>query len=219
MKNKTFPPRRSSTLLRRIASAALLMLTFHTAAMAITVTLKPGRGSGSDIVIYSEDRSLYATDVASAANGQFWEEGTKLWFRFPDCPGSFTAPGDDVFLGWTIDSEDGATLSPGTQYQISKNLTLYAQWGLVEFDEYTDFARLTYMVTNTSPREVSLIGFEVPEISDFSIPASVEDHGEVYAVTGIADESYFSDNIDCCRFAGRRSRRYYAGYQYPQKYR
>ena len=187
MKNKTFPPRRSSTLLRRIASAALLLLTFHTAAMAITITLKPGRGSGSDIVIYSEDRSLYATDVASAANGQFWEEGTKLWFRFPDCPGSFTARGDDVFLGWTIDSEDGATLSPGTQYQISKELTLYAQWGVVEFDECTDFATLKYTVTNTSPREVSLIGFEVPEISDFSIPASVEDHGEVYAVTGIGD--------------------------------
>ena len=191
MKNKTFPPRRSSTLLRRIASAALLLLTFHTAAMAITITLKPGRGSGSDIVIYSEDRSLYATDVASAANGQFWEEGTKLWFRFPDCPGSFTARGDDVFLGWTIDSEDGATLSPGTQYQISKELTLYAQWGVVEFDECTDFATLKYTVTNTSPREVSLIGFEVPEISDFSIPASVHHDGEEYAVTGIGDE--------CCK--------------------
>ena len=140
MEKKTFPPRRSSTLLRRIASAALLMLTFHTAAMAITVTLKPGRGSGSDIVINSGFSANMAANRSSATRGQFWWEGDQLWFKFPDCPGSFTARGDDVFLGWTIDSEDGAKLSPGTQYQISKELTLYAQWGVVEFDECTDFA-------------------------------------------------------------------------------
>ena len=191
MKNKTFPPRRSSTLLRRIASAALLMLTFHTAAMAFTVTLTPGRGSGSDIVINSGFSANMAANRSSATRGQFWWEGSDLWFKLPDCPGSFTARGDDVFLGWTIDSEDGATLSPGTQYQISKELTLYAQWGIVEFDECTDFATLKYTVTNTSPREVSLIGIDEINNYDISIPASVHHDGEEYAVTGIGDE--------CCK--------------------
>nr|MCR5432996.1 leucine-rich repeat domain-containing protein [Bacteroidaceae bacterium] len=187
MEKKTFPPRRSSTLLRRIASAALLMLTFHTAAMAFTVTLTPGRGSGSDIVINSGFSANMAANRSSATRGQFWFEGDQLWFKFPDCPGSFTARGDDVFLGWTIDSEDGATLSPGTQYQISKSLTLYAQWGVVEFVENTDFAMLKYAVTNMSPREVSLI--EIDEITngDISIPASVGHDGEEYAVTVIGD--------------------------------
>ena len=191
MENKTFPPRRSSTLLRRIASAALLMLTFHTAAMAFTVTLTPGRGSGSDIVINSGFSANMAANRSSATRGQFWWEGDQLWFKFPDCPGSFTARGDDVFLGWTIDSEDGAKLSPGTQYQISKELTLYAQWGVVEFDECTDFATLKYTVTNTSPREVSLIGIDEINNYDISIPASVHHDGEEYAVTGIGDE--------CCK--------------------
>ncbi len=192
MKNKTFPPRRSSTLLHRIASAALLMMTFHTAAMAYTITLKAGRGSGSDIVINSKDRSLYATDVASAANGQFWEEGTMLWFRFPDCPGSFTAPGSDILLGWNVDSENGPRLSPGTRYPISQNLTLYANWGPAEFGAFSGITFFKYTVTNISPREVSLIDFDDYDTSDITIPASVEYYGEEYAVTGIADG--FSSN-------------------------
>ena len=187
MEKKTFPSRRSSTLLRRIASAALLMLTFHTAAMAITVTLKPGRGSGSDIVINSEVSGNMAADWTSAAGGQFWLEGKQLWFKIPDCPGSFTSPGTEVFKEWCLDSEDGSAIYPGAAYPINDYLTLYAKWGLAEFVEYTSGANFICAITNTSPREVSLIGFEVPEISDFSIPASVEDHGEVYAVTGIGD--------------------------------
>ena len=187
MKKKTFPPRRSSTFLRRIASAALLMLTFHTAAMAITVTLKPGRGSGSDIVIYSEIEANMAASMSSAANGQFWLEGSELWFNFPDCPSSFTAPVDEVLIGWTVDSEDGSTCSPGTQYHISKNLTLYAQWGLAEFTVGIDDVIYKCAITNSSPREVSLIEISGSAIYDISIPASVEYYGEEYAVTGIAD--------------------------------
>ena len=160
MEKRTFPPRRSSTLLRRIASAALLMLTFHTAAMAYTITLKPGRGSGSDIVIDSGDQSLYASDWTSAAGGQFWFEGSELWFRFPDCPGSFTAPGSEVFLGWSIDRENSPAFPPGTVLQISKDLTLYAKWGTVEFNVSTGEVNFRFTVTNTSPREVSLIEFK-----------------------------------------------------------
>ncbi len=187
MEKKTFPPRRSSTLLRRIASAALLMLTFHTAAMAITVTLKPGRGSGSDIVIDSEVSGNMASDWRSAAGGQFWFEGEQLYFKFPSCPGSYTVPGDDIFIGWSIDSEDGSALSPGSILQISQNLTLYAKWGTVEINAFSGITFFKCTVTNMSPREVSLIDFDYYDTSDFSIPASVEYHGEEYAVTGLAD--------------------------------
>ena len=194
MEKKTFPPRRSSTFLRRIASAALLMLTFHTAAMAITVTLKPGRGSGSDIVIDSDEPANMASDWRSAAGGQFWLEESKLWFKFPDCPGSFTAPGSKIFKKWAIDSEDGSTFSPGNVYPISKDLTLYAKWGAIEFYASTDNVEFNCAITNTSPREVSITGLSEIYNSNFTIPASVDYGGEEYAVTGLADECGKSNN-------------------------
>ena len=46
MKKKTFPPRRSSTLLRRAAAFAVLMLAAQTDLWAFTVTLKDGREEG-----------------------------------------------------------------------------------------------------------------------------------------------------------------------------
>ncbi len=72
MKQKTFPLCRSTLFLRRFASAALLMLTFHTAAMAITVTLNANNGSGDPIVIDSEVSGNMAGSLSSATNGQFY---------------------------------------------------------------------------------------------------------------------------------------------------
>ena len=51
---------RSSTLLRRAAAFAVLMLAAQTALWAYTVTLKAGRGTGSDIVLDSEDKANWA---------------------------------------------------------------------------------------------------------------------------------------------------------------
>ncbi len=178
---------RSGILLRRAAAFAVLMLAAQTALWAYTVTLKPGRGTGSEIVLDSEDPENMASDWRSAANGQFWFEGSELWFKFPNCPGSYTVPGDDIFIGWSIDSEDGSALSPGSILQISQNLTLYAIWGTVEFSAFNGITFFKCTVTNMSPREVSLIDFDYYDTSDFSIPASVEYHGEEYAVTGLAD--------------------------------
>ena len=104
----------------------LAVLTAATAwATTYTVTLKAGDGTGIDVTISNSD----AANVAyPASNGQFWLESSGWWFKFPDCPSSFTAPEDElIFAGWKVNGQ-GATLSPGTLYPINSNLSLIACW-------------------------------------------------------------------------------------------
>jgi|GEM_PF-2643688 len=97
----------------------------------VTITLQPGDGSGSPVVIHSRDNGSYygeSTNGAGVGNGQFYMYNSQLWFRFPDCPGTFSAPGDgQIFVGWKIAGK-GVNLIAGNQYQISSDLSLTAQW-------------------------------------------------------------------------------------------
>ena len=95
----------------------------------ITVTLQPGDGSGDDVTLNSTD-NYYGESYngAGVVNGQFYMSNSQLWFRFPDCPGTFSAPGDgQIFVGWKIMGK-GVNLIAGDQYQISSDLSLTAQW-------------------------------------------------------------------------------------------
>ncbi len=187
MKQKTFPLCRSTLFLRRIASAALLMLTFHTAAMAYTVTLNPGEGSGDPIVIDSEVKENMAADMSSAARGQFYMDNGQLWFILPNRPDSFTPPTDKFLNGWTKSPSSQTFDTPGTHYLIVENLVLYAFWGQEIFSPDDPFSAFKYAVTNYSPLECKIIEALASEDVDLIIPGYVEHDGKQYAVTEIAD--------------------------------
>ena len=88
---------------------------------SVTVTLQSGDGSGSPVVIHSRDNGRYygeSTNGGGVEKGQFYMYNNQLWFRFPDCPGTFSAPGDgQVFVGWKIMGK-GVNLIAGDHYQI-----------------------------------------------------------------------------------------------------
>ena len=92
-----------------------------------TVTLKAGDGTGSDIIIRSDEADNVAASQATASNGQFWDEGDNgIWFKFPDCP--FEAPDNSSFVGWKFDS-NGENLAPGLVWKLTETqLTLTATW-------------------------------------------------------------------------------------------
>lgn len=174
-------------LLRRAAVFAVLMLAAQTALWAYKVTLKPGRGTGEVIVLDSEEPTLQATDNDHFAEGKFFMDGEKLWFMFPFCPGSFTAPTGEVFLGWYINAEDGKVEKDGHCHILTEDLVLIAKWGAVEFEYYGDGGIIKFAATNNSPREVKLIEILNMEGDNLTIPASVEDGDESYSVVEIAD--------------------------------
>lgn len=120
---------RSGILLRRAAVFAVLMLAAQTALWAYTVTLKPGRGTGDDIILDSGDLALQAADNDHLAEGKFFMDGEKLWFMFPDCPASFTAPEGEFFYVWYMNEEGGTEIETGKFRDINADLVLIAKWG------------------------------------------------------------------------------------------
>lgn len=116
-------------LLRRAAVFAVLMLAAQTALWAHTVTLQAGRGTGSVIVLDSEDPALQATDNDHPAEGQFNMEDGQRGFRFPFCPSSFTAPEGEFFCGWYMNEEGGTEIETGKFRDINADLVLIAKWG------------------------------------------------------------------------------------------
>lgn len=174
-------------LLRRAAVFAVLMLAAQTALWAYKVTLKPGQGEGSVIVLDSEDPALQATDINQAAKGQFGKQGERLWFRFPFCPGSFTAPEGEFFCGWYMNEEGGTEIETGKFRDINADLVLIAKWGALEFPYYDGEVFMKCAVTNKSPREVKVIEIGNMMGDNLTIPASVKNKGKTYSVVEIAD--------------------------------
>ncbi len=181
-----------------LARATLLLLVMLCSigawAQTYTVTLEAGDGSGANVTLNSTD-DFYntTTNWSDVPNGKFYMEGDKLWFKFPDCPVTFTAPGDGrIFIGWKIN--DGDPLSAGTYYPISADLTLTAVWDNLEFDEgvITDEGKgdFTFRVTGSSSYEVQLKKCTFLSINDLTIPATVEHGGINYSVTSIGEEAF-----------------------------
>ena len=187
MKQKTFPLCRSTLFLRRIASAALLMLTFHTAAMAITVTLNPGEGSGDPIIIDSEVSENMAASQSSAAGGQFWMDDGQLWFILPDIHDSFTTPSNKYLKGWVAPALSQTIASPGQKCSIPSDVVFNAVWDQDIFDIYGAEISLSFAVTSNSLLECRLIAVRPFEDGDLVIPGYVQHKSEQYAVTEIAD--------------------------------
>lgn len=114
----------------RRAAVTLLLAVLTTAAAwaqtVYTVTLTAGDGSGSDVTLNSTDNYYGESDNGGGVpNGQFLTMDSQLWFKIPDCPGSFTAPSGKVFTGWDLNGDDW---TPGNYLQISGDVTLTAQW-------------------------------------------------------------------------------------------
>lgn len=116
--------------IHNIARAALLLLALLlSATMAwaddvpnFNVTLLPGVGTGDAIVLNSRDNYYGTANSGSdVPRGQFWMEGTQLWFKVPDCPDTFTPPEGKHFDNW-------APATPGMSMPITGNETLTAQW-------------------------------------------------------------------------------------------
>ncbi|MBQ7181126.1 MAG: leucine-rich repeat domain-containing protein [Bacteroidaceae bacterium] len=180
--------RRSGMLLRRAAACAVLMLLAQTALMAYTVTLQSGsRGEGSDIVINTPDPAGLPTSQSGVGNGQFWMEGEQLWYKFPDCPASFTAPAGEILLGWYIGEESDEAQDPGTRWTISSDLVLIAKWGAEEIEYGDGNNNLKFAVTCVSPLEAKLIEISQFDDGNLVIPAIVDDWGKEYSVVEIAD--------------------------------
>ena len=95
------------------------------------VYLQSGSGSGADVTLFSLEPGRYygySGDGAGAQKGQFYHDGTDLWFRAPDCPGSFAGPDETVFVGWSTDGGGRVTLSPGNVCRATDGLILTACW-------------------------------------------------------------------------------------------
>ena len=118
-----------STIFHRAAMMlAAVMLTVTAWAQTYTVTLKPGDGSGSDITYNSTD-DYYGTSLngGDVPEGKFFRMNSQLWFKLPNCPGSFSAPSGKVFTGWSTNGGEDTDYSPGI-WPISSNMTLTACW-------------------------------------------------------------------------------------------
>lgn len=162
-------------------------------AQTYTVTLKAGDGSGDDVTISNADAANVATQSA-AKNGQFWQEGDQWWFKFPNCPSTFSSPdAEKVLLGW-----DGTTLKPGTVVEINGDMTLTAYWAIEEFemrdfdDEWHGY-NLLCRVTSRSPDEVEIKRcLSIDDGCAIVIPATVENNRIPYSVTSIREEVFNS---------------------------
>lgn len=107
-----------------------------------SITLQPGDGTGTSIVISSRDDGRYfgtSSNGGDVGNGQFFTMNAELWFKYPDCPDSFTAPDGYLFDGW--DSSD-----PGTIYPVTSNMTLVAQWTI----DTSQYVMASYTLSPTS---------------------------------------------------------------------
>ena len=96
-----------------------------------TVTLDPGNGAGQQIIIKSSEEGRIATEPRLQGNGMFFWLYPHMYYRYPDLPGSFSAPDGTKFLGWEPLEDSSLLDDPGADYTFgdNKNITLIAQWG------------------------------------------------------------------------------------------
>ena len=178
MKHKNHP-----TIFSRAALMLLLMLMTSVtwAQTNHTVTLKAGDGTGDDIIISSAVAANVAANQSSASNGQFWWEGSDLWFKYPDCPASFSPPEGQMFNGWNAQK-----VRSGTVWTVTSDLVLTAQWASPS--EFT-VNNLKYRVTSESPAEVVLYDKEGSFSGALVIPGTVQNpiNHNNYNVTAIGD--------------------------------
>ena len=119
----------SITGLRRLMAMLLAAMATTVGALAqipdCTVTLKPGEGTGTDIVLNTTNDYYGVSEKGlEVPNGKFFtmtSDGNSLWFRAPDCPDSFTAPEGKVFSSWD-------SYSQGGYIKVNSDLTLTARW-------------------------------------------------------------------------------------------
>jgi hypothetical protein len=170
----------------------LMLSAMGAGAQTYTLTLKAGAGTGSDVTISNADAANVATSQSAAHNGQFWQEGDQWWFKYPDCPSTFSSPDEEkILVGW-----DGASVKPGTVWPITADMTLTAYWDMEEFDvtgeddEWHAYILLC-RVTSRSLSEV-----EIKECGSIEngcaivIPETVEHNGVLYSVTSIRHEAF-----------------------------
>ena len=177
--------------LSRTAVALFVMLLTMTAQTAwaqtnYTVTLKAGDGTGADVTISSAEEANVAASQSAASNGQFWREGDKLWFKFPDCPNSFSAPSGSFFVKWNEST-------PGTVMTITADKTLTAVWAAVGYEFDYDLGTY-YKITSMSPNKE--VGFASGYgISELEIPSTVTLMGHAFSVTSIESGAFSSSNL------------------------
>ena len=177
-KDLSFFSRAAMTLLLMLLTTTMWAQTNH------TVTLYAGEGDGDCIVISSADPANVAANQLLASNGQFWWEEDKLWFKFPNCPASFSPPDGKIFYGW-----NDISLAPGTIYQVEDNLELTAKW----VDASFTVGYFKYRVTSESPAEVILYGRDGDYLGDIEIPETVRSSldDKNYTVTAIGESAFF----------------------------
>jgi hypothetical protein len=172
----------------------LVLSAMGAGAQTYTVTLKAGAGTGEDVTISNNVAANVATSQSAAQKGQFWQEGDQWWFKYPNCPSTFSSPDEEkVFMGW-----DGATITPGTVVEINGDMTLTAYWAIEEFvvrdfDDEGHGYNLLCRVTSRSPDEVEIKGcLSIDDGCAIVIPATVENNRIPYSVTSIREEVFNS---------------------------
>ena len=140
--NISFIRRAAMTLLLAVLTTGTAWAQGNNDIENFTITLMPGDGTGSTITINSHDDGRYfgtSSNGGDVGNGQFFTMNGELWFKFPDCPDSFTAPDGYLFDGW--DSSD-----PGTIYPVTSNMTLVAHWTI----DTSQYVMASYTLSPTS---------------------------------------------------------------------
>ena len=110
----------------------LAVPTLRSEGTSLVVTLKAGDGTGADIVIDSSVEANMAESQSAARNGQFFMDGSTLYYKLPNCPNSFTAPGGSIFVGWSW--EGTGKYQPGSVLTITGDLVLTALWEHGDFN-------------------------------------------------------------------------------------
>lgn len=92
--------------------------------------VKLERESGSDTVycyVYFDKLSYNVSFNANGGTGHM--ENVSVYdeiYILPEC--AFTAPSEQIFVGWTVDGTEGVWYFPGDEFTLSSDVTLYAKW-------------------------------------------------------------------------------------------
>ena len=99
------------------------------------VILKAGEGQGDEIVLSVRDKTYYygflQTNREDVQKGMFFDDNYGLFYRLPDCPKAFTAPGGKEFELWYAEWGNNITkyYAPGDFHLITfYDTTITAIW-------------------------------------------------------------------------------------------
>ena len=141
-------------------------ITFTVTMPHITFKFSAGAGTGNTYTISTTETSRYTTAASNwnCPHGSFYESEYSQWIlTLPDCPSSFTPPGNKEFLGWmfkqdyNLESYMGCGTTPGNTFPVT-NTVAYPRDG-VQPSVTAEFIALygdRFALTSSAPEKVEI---------------------------------------------------------------